>query len=136
MGIYRTPTSGSAQQSYAMWRAARLVIDTGIHRYGWSRQQAIDYLASHTALSQHEVETEVDRYISWPGQALVLQAGRADDPQAPRRSRSEAWARGSTFAASTTRSSDLGAVPLNVLEDQMRLFIRRRQGGEAEEGYL
>ena len=71
MGIYRTPYEKFGQQSYAMWRAARLVIDTGMHHYGWSRQQAIDYLASHTALSQHEVETEVDRYISWPGQALA-----------------------------------------------------------------
>lgn len=64
MGIYRTPYERFGQLSYEMWRAARLVIDTGLHRYGWSRQQAIDYLASHTALSQHEVETEVDRYIS------------------------------------------------------------------------
>src|SRR6185369_4913960 len=69
MGIYRTPYERFGQQSYAMWRAARLVIDTGLHHYGWSRQQARDYLAGHTALSQHEVETEVDRYISWPGQA-------------------------------------------------------------------
>ena len=64
MGIYRNPYERFGQQSYAMWRAARLVIDTGLHLKGWSRQQAIDYLASHTALSQHEVETEVDRYIS------------------------------------------------------------------------
>ena len=75
MGIYRTPYERFGQQSYEMWRAARLVIDTGLHRYGWSRAQAIDYLASHTALSQHEVETEVDRYISWPGQALSYKLG-------------------------------------------------------------
>ena len=78
MGIYRTPYERFGQQSYEMWRAARLVIDTGIHRYGWSRQKAIDYLASHTALSTHEVGTEVDRYISWPGPGAGLQAGRAD----------------------------------------------------------
>ena len=76
MGIYRTPYERFGQQSYEMWRAARLVIDTGIHRYGWSRQQAIDYLANHTALSRHEVVTEVDRYISWPGQALSYNSGR------------------------------------------------------------
>ncbi len=75
MGIYRTPYEKFGQQSYEMWRAARLVIDTGLHRYGWSRRQAIDYLASHTALSSHEVETEVDRYISWPGQALSYKLG-------------------------------------------------------------
>ena len=75
MGIYRTPYERFGQQSYEMWRAARLVIDTGIHRYGWSRSQAIDYLAGHTALSTHEVETEVDRYISWPGQALAYKLG-------------------------------------------------------------
>src|SRR3546814_1275207 len=58
-----------------MWRAVRLVIDPGIHAMGWSRDKAIDYLAGHTALSQHEVETEVDRYISWPGQAVAYKLG-------------------------------------------------------------
>ena len=100
MGIYRTPYERFGQQSYEMWRAARLVIDTGIHRYGWSRQKAIDYLASHTALSTHEVETEVDRYISWPGQALAYKLGELDHPPPARRGRE-----GAGHDASTSRNS-------------------------------
>lgn len=122
MGIYRTPYERFGQQSYAMWRAARLVIDTGIHRYGWSRQQAIDYLASHTALSQHEVGTEVDRYISWPGQALSYKLGELTI----RRLRSEAEARlGPKFDIRGFHDTflDMGAVPLNVLEDQMHAWM-------------
>ena len=92
MGIYRTPYERFGQLSYEMWRAARLVIDTGIHRYGWSRQQAIDYLANHTALSQHEVETEVDRYISWPGQALSYKLGELTIRRLRARSRAGARA--------------------------------------------
>ena len=118
MGIYRNPYERFGQQSYAMWRAVRLVIDTGIHRYGWSRQQAIDYLASHTALPQHEVETEVDRYISWPGQALSYKLGELTI----RKLRSEAEAKlGPKFDIRGFHDTflDMGAVPLNVLEDQM-----------------
>jgi uncharacterized protein (DUF885 family) len=109
-----------------MWRAARLVIDTGIHRYGWSRQQAIDYLAGHTALSQHEVETEVDRYISWPGQALSYKLGELT----LRKLRKEAEAAlGPKFDKRDFHSTILamGAVPLNVLESEMRQWIRDQQ---------
>ncbi len=123
MGIYRTPYERFGALSYEMWRAARLVIDTGLHRYGWSRQQAIDYLASHTALPHHEIETEVDRYISWPGQALAYKLGELTI----RRLRSEAEATlGPRFdkRAFHDRILALGAVPLDVLEEQMRAFIR------------
>jgi uncharacterized protein (DUF885 family) len=58
-----------------MWRAARLVIDTGIHAFGWSREQAMDYLRAHAALSEHEITTEIERYIAWPGQALAYKLG-------------------------------------------------------------
>jgi uncharacterized protein (DUF885 family) len=124
MGIYRTPYERFGQLSYEMWRAARLVIDTGLHRYGWSRQQAIDYLASHTALSSHEVETEVDRYISWPGQALAYKLGELTI----RRLRAEAERElGPKFDLRAFHDTFLamGAVPLSVLEQQMREFIRR-----------
>jgi uncharacterized protein (DUF885 family) len=124
MGIYRTPYERFGALSYEMWRAARLVIDTGIHRYGWSRQKAIDYLASHTALSQHEVGTEVDRYISWPGQALAYKLGEL----MIRKLRAEAEATlGPKFdqRAFHDRILGLGAVPLTVLEEQMRAFIRQ-----------
>lgn len=75
MGMYETPYDRFGMLSYQAWRAARLVIDTGVHAKGWTRQQAIDYLAANTALPEHEIETEVDRYISWPGQALSYYLG-------------------------------------------------------------
>ena len=75
MGMYETPYDHFGRLSYEMWRACRLVVDTGIHAKGWTRAQAIDYLASNTALSMHEVRTEIDRYIAWPGQALAYKIG-------------------------------------------------------------
>jgi uncharacterized protein (DUF885 family) len=123
LGIYRTPYEKFGQLSYDMWRAARLVIDTGIHRYGWSRQQAIDYLASHTALSEHEVETEVDRYISWPGQALAYKLGELTILKL----RGEAeQTLGPKFDERKFHDAilALGSVPLSVMEDQMRTWIK------------
>ena len=122
MGIYRTPYERFGQQSYEMWRAARLVIDTGLHRYGWSRAQAIDYLAGHTALSTHEVATEVDRYISWPGQALAYKLGELTI----RRMRAEAEKElGTKFDVRKFHDMilALGAVPLPMLEQKIREFI-------------
>jgi len=75
MGLYDTPYDNFGRLSYEMWRACRLVIDTGIHAMGWSRQQGLDFLASNTSLSQANVRAEVDRYISWPGQALSYKVG-------------------------------------------------------------
>ena len=75
MGLYDTPYDHFGRLSYEMWRACRLVVDTGIHAQGWTRQQAIDYLAANTALSYHTIGTEVDRYIAWPGQALSYKMG-------------------------------------------------------------
>jgi len=75
MGVYKTPYEHFGRLSYEMWRACRLVIDTGVHAKGWTRSQALDYLASNTALSRHNVRTEVDRYIAWPGQALAYKMG-------------------------------------------------------------
>jgi uncharacterized protein (DUF885 family) len=123
LGIYRTPYEKFGQLSYDMWRACRLVIDTGIHEDGWSRQQAIDYLASHTALSQHEVETEVDRYISWPGQALAYKLGELTIL----RLRKEAETTlGPKFDERRFHDAilALGSVPLTVFEDRMHAFIR------------
>ncbi len=127
MGIYRTPYELFGQLSYEMWRAARLVIDTGVHLYGWSREEAVDYLAEHTALSEHEVGTEVDRYISWPGQALAYKLGE----MTIRRLRREAEAAlGTDFdlAAFHDTILALGPVPLSVLEARIDTFIET--GGE------
>jgi len=122
MGIYRTPYERFGRLSYEMWRAARLVIDTGIHRYGWSRERAIEYLASHTALSSREVETEVDRYISWPGQALAYKLGE----MTIRRLRREAEAAlGERFDQRRFHDAilALGSTPLPVLENRIARFI-------------
>ncbi len=75
MGLYTDPYSNFGRLTYEMWRACRLVVDTGLHAKGWTRQQAIDYLAANTALSLHECTTETDRYIAWPGQALAYKIG-------------------------------------------------------------
>jgi uncharacterized protein (DUF885 family) len=75
MGIYTTPYEKFGQLTYEMWRACRLVVDTGVHALGWTRQEVLDYLASNTALSMHEVTTETDRYISWPAQAISYKIG-------------------------------------------------------------
>jgi uncharacterized protein (DUF885 family) len=74
-GIYETPYHNFGRLTYEMWRACRLVVDTGMHTQGWSRAKAIAFLADNTALSMHNVNTEIDRYISWPGQALSYKMG-------------------------------------------------------------
>ncbi|MFZ9030906.1 MAG: DUF885 domain-containing protein [Robiginitalea sp.] len=75
MGIYRDPYEKFGQLTYEMWRACRLVVDTGIHALGWSREEAVRFMEQHTALSLHEINTETDRYIAWPGQALSYKMG-------------------------------------------------------------
>ena len=75
MGIYTTPYEHFGKLTYEMWRACRLVVDTGIHAFGWTREKAVAFMTENTALSLHEVNTEIDRYISWPGQALAYKIG-------------------------------------------------------------
>ena len=74
-GFYEDPYSDFGRLTYEMWRANRLIVDTGMHALGWSRQQAIDFLIENTALSRAEVVSEVDRYITWPAQALSYKIG-------------------------------------------------------------
>ncbi len=75
LGLYKDPYSKFGRLTYEMWRACRLVIDVGIHEKNWTRDQAVNYLADNTALSLHEVNTEINRYICWPGQALAYKMG-------------------------------------------------------------
>jgi len=121
-GFYTDPYSNFGRLTYAMWRAARLVVDTGLHAKGWTRQQAIDYLASHTALSIHECTTEVDRYISWPGQALSYKIGELKIREL--RGRAET-ALGAKFDVRRFHDAVLGngAVPMPVLEQVIDAFI-------------
>lgn len=122
MGMYHTPYEIFGMLSYQMWRACRLVVDTGIHAKGWTRKQAQDFMAENTALSIHEVTTEVDRYIAWPGQALsyylgqmAIEAGRAKAEKAL----------GSDFDIRAFHDMilKLGSVPLSVLDQQIDKFI-------------
>ena len=130
MGIYETPYEEFGRLTFEMWRAARLVIDTGLHEYGWSRQQAIDYLASHTALAHHDIVNEVDRYISWPGQALSYYIGYRTLLDLRREAEREL---GPAFdqKAFHDRVLGLGAVPLGTLEREIRGFIA--EGGRRPE---
>jgi len=122
MGFYTDPYSNFGRLTYEMWRACRLVVDTGIHTQGWTRRQAIDYLASHTALPMHEVETETDRYISWPAQALSYKLGELKIKELRRRAEA---ALGPAFDVREFHDVVLGsgAVPLAVLEQNVDRFI-------------
>jgi len=73
--MYNDPHDEFGRLSYEMWRACRLVVDTGMHLKGWSRQRAVNFMLENTALSEHNVKTEIDRYISWPAQALSYKIG-------------------------------------------------------------
>lgn len=122
MGIYETPYEDFGRLTYEMWRAARLVIDTGIHAFGWSREQAMDYLRTRAALSDHEITTEVERYIAWPGQALAYKIGEIQI----RRHRREAEEKlGTRFDQRPFHDAilALGSVPLSVLEERIAQFI-------------
>jgi uncharacterized protein (DUF885 family) len=122
MGIYTTPYQRFGYLTYQMWRACRLVVDTGIHHLGWSRQQAIDYLTQNTALSAREITNEVDRYISWPGQALSYELGYLKIREL--RSRAEK-ALGAKFDLRHFHDTvlQLGSVPLPVLAERIDRFI-------------
>jgi uncharacterized protein (DUF885 family) len=125
MGIYETPYQDFGRLTYEMWRACRLVIDTGIHTKGWSRKQAQDYLAGNTALSIHEVTTEVDRYISWPAQALSYKLGEYTIWKL----RDEAESKlGKYFDLRDFHDFilALGSVPLDILEDEVHRWINEQ----------
>ena len=122
MGMYESAYDRFGMLGYQIWRAARLVVDTGIHSEGWSRQQAIDYLLEYTALPRHEIETEVDRYIGWPGQALSYYLGE----MAIREGRAKAEkALGPKFNIRAFHDMvlALGSVPLPVLSAHIDEFI-------------
>jgi uncharacterized protein (DUF885 family) len=122
MGIYETPYEHFGRLTYEMWRACRLVIDTGIHALGWTREQAVDYLASNTALSLHEVNTEVDRYISWPAQALSYKLGEYTLWKLRRQAERDL---GQAFDLRAFHDFvlGLGSVPLDVLSDEVGRWI-------------
>jgi uncharacterized protein (DUF885 family) len=122
LGLYEDPYSDFGRLSYEAWRACRLVVDSGIHYFGWTRQQAIDFMAAHTALAMHNIRSEVDRYIAWPGQALAYKVGELK----LRELRSRAAKRlGDKFDVRGFHEVVLagGAVPLSLLEKQVDAWI-------------
>jgi uncharacterized protein (DUF885 family) len=125
-GIYDDPYADFGRLTYEMWRACRLVVDTGLHAQGWTRQQALDYMAAHTALSLHEIRTEVDRYISWPGQALAYKTGELKIRELRARAERELGPR-FDLRAFHDAVLESGAVPLTVLEEQIEAFISSRR---------
>ncbi len=122
MGMYQTPYDRFGRLVYEMWRACRLVVDTGIHAKGWSRDQAIDYMAANTALSIHNITAEVDRYMTWPGQALAYKHGELKI-KALRTAAEQAL--GERFSLRDFHALVLttGAVPLSVLDAAVRGWI-------------
>jgi uncharacterized protein (DUF885 family) len=122
MNIYETPYDDFGRLSYEMWRAVRLVIDTGMHYKGWSRERAQNFLADNSALSLHNVRTEVDRYISWPGQALAYKMGELKILELRARAEQEL---GDKFDIRDFHDAVLmtGGVPLDMLEQEIERFI-------------
>jgi uncharacterized protein (DUF885 family) len=130
-GFYQDPYSNFGRLGYEIWRACRLVVDTGIHAMGWSRQRAIDYMAANTALSHHEIETEVDRYISWPGQALAYKTGEMKIKELRRAAEA---ALGDRFDVRDFHDAVLhnGTVTLPLLEKQVHEYIEATRSRPAQ----
>jgi len=124
MNIYTTPYEKFGQLTYEMWRACRLVVDPGIHAKGWTRQQVIDYLSENTALSIHEVTTETDRYISWPGQAISYKIGELKIRALRQKAEIEL---GAKFDIREFHEIILeqGTVTLSILERRVNSFIEK-----------
>ena len=114
--------------SYEMWRATRLVVDTGIHSKGWSKEKAVAFMTDNTALTAANIDAEVNRYISWPGQALAYKVGELKIREL--RARAEE-ALGPNFRLPAFHDTVLGqgAVPLDVLEEQVDRWIAGQEAG-------
>ncbi|MBJ7254126.1 MAG: DUF885 domain-containing protein [Sphingomonadaceae bacterium] len=122
MGLYDTPAKDMGRLSYEMWRACRLVVDTGIHAKGWSKQQAIAFMTDNSALSAANIEAEVNRYISWPGQALAYKLGELKIRELRNMATKEL---GPKFDLAAFHDAVLGqgSVPLDVLEQQIKDWV-------------
>jgi prolyl oligopeptidase len=122
LGMYKDPYSKFGQLSYEMWRAVRLVVDTGMHSMGWTREQAIQFFKDNTGKTDQDITVEVDRYIVWPGQALAYKLGQLKI----RELRTEAERKlGAKFDVRKFHDAVLesGAIPLNVLESHMARWL-------------
>ena len=126
VGMYKDPYHNFGRLTYEMWRACRLVVDTGMHNMGWSRQEAMNFLADNTALSLHNVKTEIDRYISWPGQALSYKIGELTIKRL--RDRAEK-SLGQAFDLRDFHDQLLknGSMPLSMLEKIIEQYIIKKK---------
>ncbi|OBX24982.1 uncharacterized protein (DUF885 family) [Gelidibacter algens] len=126
MGMYTTPYEQFGKLTYEMWRACRLVVDTGIHAKGWTREQVVDYMSSNTALSLHEINTETDRYISWPGQALSYKIGELKIRELRQKAEKEL---GSEFDIREFHEIILeqGTVTLAIMEERVNNYIQQKK---------
>ena len=122
MGFYTDPYSKFGQLTYEMWRAVRLVLDTGIHSMGWSREQAIQYFRENTGKTDQDITVEVDRYIVWPGQALAYKLGQLKIRELRRAAEAKLGAR-FDLRAFHDAVLEQGAVPLNVLEAHLKRWM-------------
>jgi uncharacterized protein (DUF885 family) len=124
LGLYGDPYSQFGALTYDMWRAVRLVIDTGLHAMGWTRQQAIDYFAANSSKPIHDITVEVDRYLSWPGQALAYKIGQLKILELREHAQREL---GSAFDIRAFHDEVLGAgaIPLDILDARIRDWIAR-----------
>ncbi len=122
IGGYHDPYARFGQLTFEMWRACRLVVDTGMHHKGWSRQRAIDFMAANTSLALLDIEAEVYRYISWPGQALAYKIGELRILQLRKNAEQRL---GDHFDLRRFHDARLsgGAMPIDVLETRMRTYI-------------
>ncbi|MEO6971247.1 MAG: DUF885 family protein [Chthoniobacterales bacterium] len=127
MGMYETPYDRFGMLGYQIWRAARLVVDTGVHSQGWTRERALQYMHEYTALPEHEIETEVDRYIAWPGQALSYYLGELAIVRGREKAEKTLGAKFNIRAFHDT-VLELGSVPLPVLTARIDRFIS--EGGK------
>jgi len=125
VGMYQDPYSDFGRLTYEQWRAMRLVVDTGIHAMGWSRQQAIDYMSSNSGLSIKNITTEVDRYINWPGQALAYKMGELKIKELRKLSQDKL---GDQYDIREFHDVVLGsgALPLKILEEKVKSYIEQR----------
>ena len=128
MGMYTTPYEHFGKLTYEMWRACRLVVDTGIHAKGWTREQVVAYMASNTALSIHEINTETDRYISWPGQAISYKMGEIKIRELRKKAELEL---GNKFDIREFHEVILGqgTVTLSILENRVNKYIEQVKHG-------
>lgn len=127
VGFYETPYDHFGRLSYEMWRACRLVVDTGMHMFDWSREQAVQYMLDNTALSEHNVNTEIDRYISWPGQALAYKIGELEI-KALRKEAEQALGEDFDVRAFHDAVLQHGSLPLRTLRENIAIFITDAQG--------